>query len=148
MRAPCAEKLAELRAACDRIIQAPEKRKAMTPARKRRIWEAHMRLCMQCGQPVAERGPTVIYDHEIPLDLGGSDDDGNIGPIHANPCNKVKTAADMKAIAKMRRLHGRDDGTRRQRRPIPGKPLRAHPTHKRRMDGSVVRRTKTESQDK
>lgn len=37
MRAPCAEKLAELRAACDRIIQAPEKRKAMTPARKRRM---------------------------------------------------------------------------------------------------------------
>jgi hypothetical protein len=104
VRAPIATKLAELRQAIVEI----EARKAMTPARKRRIHAQHSGLCTYCGQDVEVSGPTVVYDHEIPLELGGADDDSNIGPIHASPCNKVKTALDIKAIAKCRRLVKRE----------------------------------------
>jgi len=123
MRAPVAEKLAELRAKCDRIIQAPDKRKSMTYARKRRLWEAAHGACMHCQEPVPMTGPQVRYDHIVALELGGSDDDANIAPIHRHPCDEIKTANDLRAIGKVRRLRARDDGSRRERKRIPGKPL-------------------------
>ena len=60
-------------------------RRAMTPARKHRIWENWGRKCWFCRRPVAEDGPTVIYDHIPALWMKGSDDDKDIGPIHAQP---------------------------------------------------------------
>ncbi len=48
-------------------------------------------------------GPGVVYDHVNPLWLAGSDADEDIGPIHSDPCNKVKTKADAKRIAKTKR---------------------------------------------
>ena len=78
-------------------------RAAMTPARKARIWNARKGKCWFCGQPVPESGPDVRYDHKLPLDLGGTDDDENIWPIHREPCDRIKTAADAQRIAKHRR---------------------------------------------
>jgi hypothetical protein len=104
-----ASKLAQLREAIALVPAFATPRKAMTPARKRRIHAQHKGLCTYCGQETEVSGPTVVYDHEIPLELGGSDDDGNIGPIHASPCNKIKTAADAKQIAKMRRQSKMDE---------------------------------------
>lgn len=118
-----ASKLAELKARIGRIMIAGTPRKAMTPARKRRIHAQHSGLCTYCGQEVEVQGPTVIYDHEIPLELGGSDEDENIGPIHASPCNKIKTAADARQIAKMRRQSKMDEPrepSRLQSRPFEG----------------------------
>lgn len=80
-----------------------DQRRAMTPARKRRIWEAWERKCWFCRMPVPMDGPEVIYDHVGTLWITGSDADKDIGPIHANPCNKAKTAADHKRIAKTKR---------------------------------------------
>jgi hypothetical protein len=53
--------------------------------------------------PVDQSGPGVVYDHVNPLWLAGSDADEDIGPIHSDPCNKVKTKADAKRIAKTKR---------------------------------------------
>lgn len=79
------------------------KRGSMTKARKRRLWEACNGVCIQCGEPVEVYGPTVRYDHELALELGGSDDDSNIGPIHRSPCDLIKTASDARRIAELRR---------------------------------------------
>ncbi len=136
MRAPIAEKLAELRKAMARTPSTP--RKAMTPARKRRIHAQHNGLCTYCGQETEIMGPTVVYDHEIPLELGGADDDSNIGPIHKSPCDRIKTAADAHQIAKMRRQAKMDEP--RAPSQIKSRPF---PTDlRKRMDGTVVRRVK------
>lgn len=88
-----------------------EARRAMTPARKRRIWTAWHGRCWFCRQPVPMEGPEVIYDHVTPLWLKGSDADEEIGPLHAEPCNRLKTAADLKRIAKTKRQKAKHDGT-------------------------------------
>lgn len=79
------------------------KRRPMTKARKRRIWEARGGVCVHCEEPVEMYGPTVRYDHELALELGGSDEDHNIAPIHRSPCDEIKTAQDATRIAEMRR---------------------------------------------
>jgi hypothetical protein len=86
-------------------------RRAMTPARKHRIWLAWDRKCWFCRMPVEESGPGVIYDHVGTLWITGSDADKDIGPIHAEPCNKLKTAADLKRIAKTKRQKAKHEGT-------------------------------------
>ena len=80
-----------------------DERRAMTPARKRRIWTAWEGKCWFCRTPVPMEGPGVIYDHVGTLWITGSDADKDIGPIHAAPCNKIKTAADLARIAKVKR---------------------------------------------
>lgn len=80
-----------------------EKRRAMTPARKRRIWEREGGICWMCTSPVDQSGPGVVYDHRGVKEIDGSDADEGIFPIHADPCNKIKTAADLTRIGKTRR---------------------------------------------
>lgn len=85
-------------------------RRAMTPARKRRIWEAWGGKCWFCRMPVPMEGPEVVYDHVTQLWMKGSDADEDIGPIHAEPCNKLKTAADATVRAKTKRQRLKDRG--------------------------------------
>lgn len=80
-----------------------DERGSMTTARKKRIHKARGGKCWMCGQDVPALGPDVIYDHKLPLELGGSDADANIWPLHREPCNRLKTAADLRRIAKVRR---------------------------------------------
>lgn len=86
-------------------------RRAMTPARKHRIWLAWDGKCWFCRMPVEESGPGVVYDHVGTLWITGSDADKGIGPIHAEPCNKLKTAADQTRIAKTKRQKAKHEGT-------------------------------------
>lgn len=81
----------------------PEDRGSMHDARKRRIWARVKGKCWMCGQAVPESGPDVRYDHKIPIELGGADEDWNIYPLHRQPCDELKTKADRKRIDKMRR---------------------------------------------
>lgn len=94
-----------------RAAVEPEDRRAMTPARKRRIHEARKGKCWMCGQDVPVDGPEVRYDHRVPLELGGSDDDANLWPLHREPCDRLKTAADLTRISKMRRQKAKHDGS-------------------------------------
>ena len=118
------------------------KRRPMWISRKKRIHEARKGLCAWCGKPVELKGPNVVYDHFIPLALGGSDLDDNIRPLHASPCDKIKTAFDKKRIAKAERIERRLNGTRRKRAKINGPPKGSlsHPTLKRTLSGQVVPR--------
>lgn len=86
-------------------------RRAMTPARKARIHAAWGGKCWFCRLPVDQEGPGVIYDHVGTLWITGSDADKDIGPVHAEPCNKLKTAADLKRIAKTKRQKAKHEGT-------------------------------------
>jgi len=81
----------------------PENRRAMTPARKARIWKSRKGICWMCNFPVPETGPEVRYDHKLAIDLGGSDDDENLWPLHREPCDRIKTASDRQKIDKRRR---------------------------------------------
>lgn len=78
-------------------------RGAISNTRKARIHALRKGKCWMCGQPVAVSGPEVRYDHRLPLELGGSDDDDNLWPLHRAPCDKLKTAADASRIAKAKR---------------------------------------------
>ena len=81
-------------------------RKAMGKERKRRIHIARGGLCAFCRQPCERFGPSTIYDHIIPLALGGPDVNSNVQLLHAEPCDRLKTARDKKHIAKAKRLAG------------------------------------------
>lgn len=93
------------------IETGDDERRSMTRARKARIWKAWEGKCYFCRQPVDREGPGVIYDHITPIWLKGSDADSDIAPIHAEPCNKLKTAADLKRIAKTKRQRAKADGS-------------------------------------
>lgn len=114
------------------------KRGAMTPARKRRIWEAAKGLCEVCGDPVEASGPTVRFDHRVPLWTSGDDSDANIRPIHRQRCDEKKCADDMGDIAKIKRLIAKREGTAKPKRPIPNRGF--NKTITKGFDGKVRRR--------
>lgn len=123
----------------------PTPRRAMTLSRKKAIHARCEGLCgCGCGKTVPLTGPGVVYDHRIALDLGGPDEDWNVVPLIADPCNKAKTKLDAKLIAKSRRLRKRTDGTRKPRPPIPTRKLTGggfDTRLRKKMDGTVeVRR--------
>jgi 5-methylcytosine-specific restriction endonuclease McrA len=110
----------------------------MTPARKARIHARRKGLCAWCGLPVEMIGPGVVYDHHIPLTLGGADEDDNIRPLHTRPCDKIKTAFDAKVIAKVRRLRANREGKAKS-----GQSMKSRPFPKdlrRKVNGTVERR--------
>ena len=115
------------------------KRRAMTPARKARIWEARKGICYHCGKVTEVTGPTVRYDHKRPLGLLGTDHNENIWPVHVE-CDRPKTAEDISLIAgakRMSRCVGPREPSKRpiqsrgfQRgvsRPIPSRPFQRKP---------------------
>lgn len=108
-----------------------ENRRAMTPARKARIHAMRDGKCWMCGKPVAVSGADVIYDHKMPLELGGTDDNSNVWPLHRDPCDKLKTAADRKRIDKAKRLD------RKFSNPLPvgGIKSRPFPKSTRKLEG-------------
>lgn len=73
--------------------------------------------------------------HEIPLELGGADDDENRRSAHRK-CHRAHTAAvDIPAIAKAKRVQAGHHGAR-----VSMSPMRGGRTDslKRKMDGTVV----------
>lgn len=86
-----------------------------------------------CDQPLGER---TIGEHWIMVAWGNEDKPDTLLRFD---CAKDKTRRDVKAIAKVKRIVKRLDGTRRERKPIlsPG----FSKTLRKRLDGSVVTRT-------
>ena len=110
-------------------------RKAMTP--KRRL-EALLRSEGRCARCNVKLGEAFEVDHSVSLFLAGADDETNTVAL-CIPCHRgVKTPADAKVHAKVKRILARNDGTRRPRQPIPSRGFST--TLKKRFDGSVVRR--------
>lgn len=79
------------------------KRRAMSPTRRLRIFEAHKGLCVICGGKIDGVREKFIIEHVRALGLGGADDDANCGPAHS-VCADVKTqVGDIPAIARAKR---------------------------------------------
>jgi len=107
----------------------------MTP--KRRL-EALLRSDGRCARCRVKLGSAFEVDHEISLFLGGADDETNTVALCV-PCHRrVKTPADAKVHAKVKRTIARENGTRKPRKPIqsPG----FDKTKTRKFDGTVVAR--------
>jgi 5-methylcytosine-specific restriction protein A len=90
--------------------------------------------CYACGQKL--RGDAWEAEHPLARELGGSDDIEALLPI-CSPCHKPKTAADQKAIAKVKRIRDKHIGAARSKSPMPcGRNSR----YKKLMNGKVVTR--------
>jgi 5-methylcytosine-specific restriction endonuclease McrA len=92
----------------------PEARKYLTQHQKIARWNELGRCCTICGEPCAPFGPTVVWDHRIPRELGGSNLPANFEPNHAEVCAPEKTRRDQAAIAKARRLRKKADPNTRK----------------------------------
>jgi hypothetical protein len=62
-------------------------------------------ICGICGGDI-HPGQEVEWDHVHSLVMGGSHVFTNLRPVHADPCHKRKSALDVKANAKVKRLRG------------------------------------------
>ena len=118
---------------------APQNRVKLTPKRRLEVLIAFGGRCNTCKEKIT--GPFDI-DHVLALINGGSNEVGNLVPLHPE-CHRLKTKGDVKIAAKIKRLNAREDGTRRERKPIQSRGFDT--TKSRRFDGSVVPRTVKES---
>ena len=112
-----------------------EKRRYLSDSEKRRRWFECKGLCAVCRQRCGAIGPTVIWDHRVPLALGGTNDPANFEPNHASVCAAEKTRRDIAAIAKAKRL---SSPSKRQKRKIAGRSFSKELT--RGFDGKVKER--------
>lgn len=89
-------------------VEATE-RKAFTAAQRLAVMERQKGLCAMCGR---ELQPGFEVDHRVPIWLGGKHEEANWQALCADPCHRaVKTPADAKVIAKVKRLIARENGT-------------------------------------
>lgn len=70
-----------------------------------------------CGEPLEPLTEGVIDEHRIALQLTGSNDLGN-REFWRKPCSVEKTKGDLTGISKAKRIEARENGTRRERKPI------------------------------
>jgi len=88
------------------------RRKAMSPARRLRIWEAHGGICILCEAKIDGVREKWIIEHKRALVLGGADDDDNCGPAHET-CRRVKDKVDVADGAQAKRRKARHLGIRK-----------------------------------
>src|SRR5690348_17156987 len=90
--------------------------------------------CIECDGLICP-GQPIQWDHRHALVHGGPHDYRNIRPVHVE-CHKKKTARDIKANAKVKRLRGETCNA-------PSKPIQSRGFSKRfrkRLNGVVVTR--------
>ena len=81
--------------------QGPYRRK-ISRSRRKVILERHGNKCYICE---AADVPLQL-DHQVPLFLGGKDEDFNLRPL-CEPCHKRKTIGENKIRGKINRLSGK-----------------------------------------
>lgn len=92
------------------------KRKGRSKGQRIDVLHAHGGACYLCGLPInLARGDRMEVEHRIPIALGGADDHTNTLPAHAE-CHAQKTKADVRTIAKAKRVAKKHEGTFRQSR--------------------------------
>lgn len=117
----------------------PAKRRAMTPARKRRIHKAREGKCCDCGTPdLPVTGPGVIYHHWPPLGLLEKDLDERVY-LRCLRCDQRGTPQDISDVARAKRRKAKNEGTHVRRGPKIRSPG-FDKTRTRKMNGKVVRR--------
>ncbi len=110
-------------------------RKTVSTKRRVELFKAHDGVCHICGGKI-QVGEAWELEHQIPIALGGADDETNWALAHVK-CHRGKTSEDVGNIARAKRREARHLGIKKSRNPLPGG--RSSPW-KRTMDGRVVRR--------
>lgn len=72
-----------------------------------------------CGVKLEPMGEGVIDEHVIPLGIRENANELANRALYRKPCAAKKTPGDLSAIAKVKRIEARLNGTRRERKPIP-----------------------------
>lgn len=114
------------------------KRKPLTKKQRAELFAAHKGRCFYCKKPIlaTEKWQDChIIAREFFLG-SEADDMSNRAPGHVE-CHKADTREVVKAVAKSNRIIKRIDGTRRPRKPIPGRGF--DKTMRKKMDGTVVK---------
>lgn len=106
------------------------KRRSLSPLQRLKIFERAKGICHICEQKI-QVGQPWDADHIIPLGLGGPDGASYMHPAH-KACHKSKTAADLGAIAKVKRIRAKHIGADKPR----GWPSK----YRKKMNGEVVLR--------
>lgn len=106
----------------------------MTPARRKRVLDAHDHVC---AYPGCEETKGLEIDHIICLALGGKDEDWNLEPL----CylhHKAKTKLDVKMIARAKRLIRKADPENKKPSQIQSRGF--DKTRTKKFNGTVVLR--------
>ncbi|AZO77522.1 MULTISPECIES: hypothetical protein [unclassified Bosea (in: a-proteobacteria)] len=74
----------------------------MTGTRALRAWERTKGVCVNCELPIDGTKDDWFVEHVRALELGGADEDENLGPSHL-ACKPAKDAADHAAAGKAKR---------------------------------------------
>ena len=111
------------------------KRKHVSTRDRLRIFEKHGGICHLCDLKIDGTREPWDVSHDIPLEMGGKDDDENRKPAH-RACHRAHTAeVDAPAIAKSRRVRAKHIGAKaKSRNPIPGS---KGTRFKKKLDGTV-----------
>ena len=105
-------------------------RRSLTTAARVRIFQHNDGICHMCGGRIGV-GDAWDVSHEIPLELGGADDDTNMRPAH-RACHRAHTAAvDIPDIARAKRREAKHLGAVKKR---------PWSKYRRRMNGETVLR--------
>jgi len=113
-------------------------RKHRSAKERARLFLLHGGICHLCEGKIEAATEAWDISHDIPLELGGADDDENSKIAHRK-CHRAHTAkVDIPRIAKAKRVEQKHLGLRKSSRPLAGS--KASGWHKH-MDGTVSRRT-------
>ncbi len=114
-------------------------RRSLSAKERLRLFTLHGGICHFCNGRINGVREGWDISHELPLELGGSDeDDANMKPAHRK-CHRAHTSAvDVPAIAKAKRIERKHLGIApKQSRPMPGSKSSGL---RKRMNGTVERR--------
>ena len=113
-------------------------RRSLSTRERLRLFTLHAGVCHLCGDKIDGTREAWEISHDLPLALGGADDDDNRKPAHAK-CHRRRTSErDIPAIAKSGRQRARHVGAKpRSSRPLPGG---RDSKWKRTLDGRTVLR--------
>ena len=115
-------------------------RKRLTPTQRLRIWERDKGMCCLCPRKIDGVRELWIIEHKRALELGGTDTEDNMGPAHKGCADKKTNGpnGDHAMAAKAKRNKRAALGLDKSKSPVPGSRTTKW---KRKMDGSVVRRS-------
>ena len=105
------------------VIIPPRKR--LTANQRVKMFDAHGGKCVICGCKI-HVGDPWIDEHINPLEISADDSLANRGPAHVD-CAKKKTKADVKLIAKVKRMRAKHLGVKKRRKTIPGRKFNGTP---------------------